>query len=353
MNGARHINPANVHLAQVEHGPSELLSFGVGDDFVFHLIIIYIGLQCQSPSTGAACRSVLHEHAQVNLCGAFGLERGMAQLGVVEVVEGGQPIASLHKRAKRQPLTAKGIEVGKYRRRELVFGVLWRTVPYPVVGGNPHHRGLHLQVVVVDGCCQRKHVGEACRESKVIGVGKQLVPSEVVAERCTPVGQQLHHVGCGKVQLLLVIDVVDGEHRRVAVGIVCTVIGILRHPACAEPVAQRLLPAGLDEAVQVFLSLASAPHIVHDGSRNAAVRVVDIGLEHPLSAVEHAMQVQFHTSGLYVAVLSGGGGVPSHSSVKVLTLVAEPVLPAGRCCFGIGAQKEVVVQFLFPKHRRA
>ena len=78
----------------------------------------------------------------------------------------------------------------------------------PVVDKSGQNRSLCFQVLVINGCGKTHKVRDARGEGEVVGVGIQLVPFEVIAQRCTPVREQFEYIGCGEIYLLLLIAVV-------------------------------------------------------------------------------------------------------------------------------------------------
>ena len=77
-----------------------------------------------------------------------------------------------------------------------------------VVDERGEQRALRLQVLVVDGGGQADEVRQSRGKGEVPCVGIQLVPFQVVAQRGAPVGQQLQHIGCREIQLLLAVAAV-------------------------------------------------------------------------------------------------------------------------------------------------
>ena len=237
----------------------------------------------------------------------------------------------------------------------------WRELLQRGIGAALHavgdergqHGGLRLQVQVVDGCGQAGEVRPAGGVGKVIEVGAERVPLQVVAERGAPAWQQFEHVGRREVELALMVAVVYLVLRGVAIHVVGVVVGILGLPARAEQVADALVEVGLKEGVQVALALASPPHVVDDGARNASLRVVDVALELPSALVYQSVQVQLQALGVYVAVLAGGGGVVGHAAVLVLAAVAELVLAAGGEELGVHRRAEPGRELLLPEGREA
>ena len=208
-------------------------------------------------------------------------------------------------------------------------------------------------MAVVDGRGGREHVGPARREGEAVGVGRQVVPPEVVAHRGAPSGQQLHDVRRREVGLLLLIVVVDGQSGGVAVDVVGVIVGILHEPLRAEALADGFLQVPLDEGVQVLLALAPAPDVVDDGAGNAAGRVVDVALQLPCPLREQSVEVGLEALGVDVAVLPDGRRVPGGGAVEVLATVAEVILAAGRQPFAANAQADVGAEALLIEGREA
>ena len=129
------------------------------------------------------------------------------------------------------------------------------------------------------------------------------------------------------------------------------VVGILRQPAGGESFTDVLIKRGLHEGVQVLLTLAAPPHIVDDGSRDAASRVVDVGLRLPASLIQFAEEVGLQALGVDITVLAHGRGVPGSLPVGVAALVAELILAAGRQEAGTHRRTDLFRQPLLPEHR--
>ena len=132
------------------------------------------------------------------------------------------------------------------------------------------------------------------------------------------------------IQLLLPIAVVHGQLCGVLVHIMRVVVGILRQPPSAEPLAHVLVEGRLHERVQILLPLPAPPHVVHDGPRDASRRMVEIALHLPTALIEAPVEVTLDPLGMDIAVLSDGRGVPCRRPVGVAALIAELILSAGR-----------------------
>ena len=90
-----------------------------------------------------------------------------------------------------------------------------------------------------------------------------------------------------------------------------------------------MLCRGLNKGVVVGLSFATAPHIVHNGARNATARVVAIHLGVPLSARLAAIHVALETHGPDVAIMAHGSGVVGSGAIGRNTMIAKRVTAAG------------------------
>ena len=86
----RCLHAGNVHLAHVHHHPAVLArALGNGNYLVVHTVEIAVGLHLHMAEQ-ATVPVVRVDEAKVPLTGRLGLERGIANLGIVEVVERGQ-----------------------------------------------------------------------------------------------------------------------------------------------------------------------------------------------------------------------------------------------------------------------
>ena len=106
------------------------------------------------------------------------------------------------------------------------------------------------------------------------------------------------------------------------------------------------MPLGLVEIVEVALTFSPFPHIVDDGSRNAAVGIVEIAFHTPIPVVENAMQVAFQPFGMDVAILPDGCGVPCSGAVHIDTTVSELVMTAGIEKTGTDRGTQVVAELM-------
>ena len=85
-----HLHAQDVHLAHVHHHPAVLTrTLGNGNYLVVHTVEIAVGLDLHMAEE-ASVPVVRIDEAEVPLAGRLGLERGIAHLGIVEVVERGQ-----------------------------------------------------------------------------------------------------------------------------------------------------------------------------------------------------------------------------------------------------------------------
>ena len=192
-----------------------------------------------------------------------------------------------------------------------------------IVNKSRQDRTLSLQVLIVDSRSQTYQITDACGIGKVIDVGIQLVPLEVVAQRCTPVGQQLKNVGSREIELLLLVTVINRQLCGVLVHVVGVVIGILGQPTGAEPLAY------VHKGVQVLLAFASSPHVVYYGSWYSSCRVIQVAFNLPSSLIQLAKQVHLYTFSVYITILTNGSCVPSRLSVRITTFIMELVLSTG------------------------
>ena len=189
---------------------------------------------------------------------------------------------------------------------------------------------LGFQVLVIDSGGKAHEVRDTRGVGEVPHVGIELVPLEIVAQRGTPVRQQFEHVGSREVELLLLVAVVDGQLRGVAIHVVGVVIGILCQPSCREAFTDVLVVGSLEESVEVLLPFTAPPHVVDDGTRDAAGGVIKIAFQLPRALIELSEEVGLDALGVDVTILSDGCRVPGRLSVGIAAFVAELVLAAGR-----------------------
>ncbi len=107
------VDAPDVHAAQVEHGPAELLALGVGDDLVPDVVVVGVGADAQVCEPGAGGLQVV-EDAGIVLYGGLGAQEGIAHVGVVEVVEGGHAVALLVEGAHDEIVPVQGLDRGEY-----------------------------------------------------------------------------------------------------------------------------------------------------------------------------------------------------------------------------------------------
>ena len=207
-------------------------------------------------------------------------------------------------------------------------------------------------MLVVDGCGEAHEVRDTRRIGEVPDVGIELVPFEVIAQRGTPVGQQLQHVGSREINLLLLIAVVHGQLCRVTIHVVGVIIGILRQPAGGKLVADALIIRRLEERVQILLPFPSFPHIIHDGPRDATGGVIEITLHLPAALPQTAIEIRLDTFGVDITVLTHRRRVPGRRAVRITALIVELILSAGRQESGTHATAHRLRDPLLPQPRQ-
>ena len=86
----RHIHTAYLHISEINHCPDELVGGRGGDYLVFHLVVIGIHRKIERRQHSFA-ESFGVDNPHIVLCGVFRLQKPVAQLHVIEVVEGRHP----------------------------------------------------------------------------------------------------------------------------------------------------------------------------------------------------------------------------------------------------------------------
>ena len=235
----------------------------------------------------------LHHHSRVILHRTLWPEQGVTHVGVVEVVECRHAIATLSKGAKHEHWRRQRLPPNKDGGAERRYGVGGVERSCVVFGCEAHDRSLRLETSEVE--CRRhcKAIAEAMRVSEARKVGTELIPTEVIACRQAPLRQQFHHVGRRHIQLLLAKRVVDMHLRGVVVDVARVVIGIFSKQLCRKPAPYRPLHHALHKRVVVCLALATTPHVVDNGTRYAATRVVCVSLQVPRPLAQSTIEVAF------------------------------------------------------------
>ena len=91
-----HIHTIDLHQSQIEHGPAELLTFGIGDDLVRYAIVVVIGIDSKLRTAQICHAEWLHKtQSRTMLLSQLRLEVGIAHIRIIEVVEGWIAVALL------------------------------------------------------------------------------------------------------------------------------------------------------------------------------------------------------------------------------------------------------------------
>ena len=108
----------------------------------------------------------------------------------------------------------------------------------------------------------------------------------------------------------------------------------------------------LCKEVAVPLPLLAFPDVVDNGSRQAALGIIIVGLSCPHAFIHLAKDRSFQSQALDVSVLSGGCGVPGHRPVAEHTTIAEGIF--SRRCHKLSAERrgDAWCPLLFPEDRR-
>ena len=349
------VDAAYLDVADVHHHPSVLaVAFGHGDYLVPHLVEVGVRPRVDA-AEDAPLPVAAVVRAEVVLGGVFGFEVDVADVGVVEVVEGGHAEDVL---VERPEVEAAEGGVGEERGRgeaagaglQFVRGGLGdarRLVPHE----GAERAGLPAQPAPFEGGGGGHEQGVAAGAGEVPEVGFEGVPLVVGGERHVPPGQDGILVCRREVRLLLPEAVVGEPEGGVRVEVAHVVVGVLgvEHEVIA---GQRLrLERALREGVAVPLALGVFPDVVHYRAGYAALGVVVVGLGVPFALGQVAEEPRLGPHGLYVAVLAHGGGVPGHRAVGHDLAVAELVTAGGVGVFHVGGQADVVAYLVLPQHR--
>ena len=84
-----------MHLAQVEHRPTELLPLGIGHNLIVYRIIIRVEMHL-SVTDDATSKVLVQSEAHIILRGPFWHQVRIAHIGIIEVVERRHPETLLH-----------------------------------------------------------------------------------------------------------------------------------------------------------------------------------------------------------------------------------------------------------------
>ena len=166
-----------------------------------------------------------------------------------------------------------------------------------------------------------------------------------------PPGQEFHVVCRAEVEFLLAERVVLIHERGIGIEVAHVVVGILGIDLELVTVRHVLCPPCLGKEVPVPLALGMLPHVADDGTGDATLGVVIIGLGIPCTVQGVAKDGGLHTEGTYVAILAHCGGVPCHLSRRQDAAIAERVLARSPDIVGTEAAGDAPVPSLLP-HKR-
>ena len=180
-------------------------------------------------------------------------------------------------------------------------------------------------------------------------VGVEAVPLEVGGQGQCPPSEGLEAVRGGEVGLLLAVAVVHvhGRHVEAGVGeVVEVVVGVLAADLQGVPGGEVLLEGALGEEVVVPLAVLVYELAADHSAGIAPLRVVEIDLGPPVSALNVPEEGHLGAGHPHVSVLADAGGV-----VAVLLGVGELVPAGGIEEFGAGREGQAVRYLMLPEDR--
>ena len=162
-----------LHFADVHHHPPiHTGAFGHGYNLVGHMVVVGIAADAHA-AVEALGADGLPLKADIVLVHVFRIERGIADVGVVEVVEGGHTEDALIKRAQIKVALFHGLIREKHSRGEFMHP---RAAPChhfactasrgALVHHGVEHRGLRLEAPIGVGA------GKCHKGGVAIGIGK-------------------------------------------------------------------------------------------------------------------------------------------------------------------------------------
>ena len=334
--GVQHgVHALDLHFAQIEHRPAELLSLGIGDDFICDFVVVGVDRNVEHPHERRFLKIARVFQADVELFGIFGLEEGVAHVRIVEVVEGRHTEHPFVEGAYREVVVFQHFERSEERRGS--HSLVWPGFEALdlFVDKVTQHAGLHLQPSPFKCRGQCGHMGIARRKGEGaiafcghVKSGVERIPLEVIGQRHLPVFEDVVEISAREIELLLLVGVLGLDQ----LGVLILVMGVVGGVLGVEQRAEFLRPAvgqrSLDERVGVPQPLTMAKDVVDDGSRDAAFGVVGVGPHGPLSVGHLAVESGLHARSVDVAVLSVGRCVVGDLAQRVAAAVAEFV-PAG------------------------
>ena len=107
-----HVDALDMHLTQVEHRPTELLTLGVGDNLIVYRIIIRVEMHL-SVTDDATGEVLVQREAHIILCGPFWHQVRIAHISIIEVIECRHTETLLHVSPQREERASEGIDVHK------------------------------------------------------------------------------------------------------------------------------------------------------------------------------------------------------------------------------------------------
>ena len=290
--------------------------------------------------------------------GIFGLQRSVAKVGVIEVVERGHAKDAFIESTQAQRTAAPRLITQKYCRSELAqVAHLATSLAVGIAQGSTvgdkraQHACLCLESAPLISRSQRHQCRVAHRIGKAAQCGIESIPLIVGAQVDIPIAADGEFVCHRHINIVLPEAVVNVHQRGVGVEITHIVARILCIHQQRISLAERFLVAALGKEIAVPLALRVFPHIVHYGTGDAFLAVVIIELRIPLPAVNPAIHATLNAQRMQVAVAASGGGVPRQSAVAEHLAIAKLISTGGIGVFNTRRGTHAVVELMVDAHR--
>ena len=352
-----HVDAADFHYSHIHHHPAVLACpLGYGDNLVGDIVVVGISAQLDTGEQAAVGKQTVEE-AHIILGGILGIERDVAHVGIIQVVERGHAEDALVIGPQVEFPILPGLPAEEDGRRDLVHvlthlthNLAVETRRRAVVDHRVEQAALRLETVPRP--CGRQ--GGEYRVANGIAKARQrsiqAVPLVIYRQVHVPIGNNGVFIGRGEVNLVLPELVVDVHQSRVRVEVmqvITRVLGIEHHLITVGKLA---LIGPLQEEIAVPLLLGMFPHIVDDSAGNALAAVIPVGLGMPLATGHDTEDRAFNAIGAHFTVLTHGGSVPSQGAVAVVAHVAEAVLTCGIGELAVERQAHRTAQLVLPAH---
>ena len=214
----REVDTTNLHLANVHHHPAiHASALWHGNNLVGHIIVIGIGSHAHTTVEAVGANGLPLE-AHIILVHKLRIERHVADVGIVEVVERGHTENALVEGAQEEVAFLHRLIAEKHRRGELMLpcAVARHHLACAACGGTVvdhgvEHRCLCLESLVGVGACQCHEGGVAIGIGEICKGGIEVVPLVVHREVGLPVLHNVVLIGNGDIDFVLPEFVVEIE----------------------------------------------------------------------------------------------------------------------------------------------